>query len=381
VAGRASTETDVACGASGGEPQVGLVALLAVVFLGIVATAAALWKGHALLLLLFLAYMLAAAIRPTVERMVLAGVPRWLAIALHLLFVAGGIALLLWLFVPVALDQTEAALAASRAKRADGGVSVTLKQHLLQGLQRRLSDLTEPTAAFSATVGALRALAGFAFTIAAAVYWVAERDRLVDVVVKLVPSGRRKTVRDTWLLIDLKLGAVIRTKLLLVVITASVLALAFWIIGLPYFLIVAAFTGLVEVLPVIGPLLAGIATIGAALTVSWRLAAEAAAILYGLRVLQDYVINPRLFARAVHLPPLVVLIAVSAVALLLGPWWVPLAIPLTAIAATLLDVVVWKRDPATEHVPSVLLRNEETVAARHRRRSRFRLRLRRPFHA
>ena len=56
-------------------------------------------------------------------------------------------------------------------------------------------------------------------------------------------------MRDTWLLIDLKLGAVIRTKVLLVVITSTVLSIAFWIIWLPYFLLVAAFTGVVEVLP------------------------------------------------------------------------------------------------------------------------------------
>ena len=47
-------------------------------------------------------------------------------------------------------------------------------------------------------------------------------------------------------------------------------------------------------------------------------------------------INPHLFGHAVHLPPLVVLIAVSAIALLLGPLWVPLAVPLTAVAATIL---------------------------------------------
>ena len=49
-----------------------------------------------------------------------------------------------------------------------------------------------------------------------------------------------------------------------------------------------------------------------------------------------YRINPRLFGRAIHMPPLAVLLAVSAVALLLGPWWVPLAIPLTAVVSTLL---------------------------------------------
>jgi predicted PurR-regulated permease PerM len=179
-----------------------------------------------------------------------------------------------------------------------------------------------------------------------------------------VPHEKRTTVRDTWLLIDFKLGAVIRTKLLLVVITSTVLSFAFWVIGLPYFLLVGVFAGMVEILPVIGPLVAGLTAVAAGLTVSWQLGLAAAIVVYGFRIVQDYVINPRLFGRAVHLPPLAVLVAVSAVALLLGPWWVPLAIPLTAVVATLLEVFVWKTDPAEADVPTVLAPTGDTVADR-----------------
>ena len=224
----------------------------------------------------------------------------------------------------------------------------------LNSLESKLEEISEPTTALSTLVGTLSALAGVAFTLAAAAYWVIERDRFVNVVLAVVPHEKRATVRDTWLLIDLKLGAVIRTKLLLVLMTASILSFAFWVIGLPYFLLVGVFAGIVEILPVIGPLIAGLIAVAAGLTVSWQLGLAAAIVVYGLRIVQDYVINPRLFGRAVHLPPLAVLLAVSAVALLLGPWWVPLAIPLTAVVSTLLDVLVWKSDPAEVDVPTVL---------------------------
>ena len=110
-----------------------------------------------------------------------------------------------------------------------------------------------------------------------------------------------------------------------------------------------------------------VVVVAAGLTVSWQLGLAAAIVIYGLRIVQDYVINPRLFGRAVHLPPLAVLLAVSAVALLLGPWWVPLAIPLTAVVSTLLDVLMWKTDPAAEGVPAVLVRTDDTVEDRRRR--------------
>ena len=78
----------------------------------------------------------------------------------------------------------------------------------------------------------------------------------------------------------------------------------------------------------IGPLVAGLAAVAVGLTVSWQHAALAAVAVYGLRLLQDYVINPRMFGHAVGLAPLVVLVTVSAVGLALGPAAVPLRRPL-----------------------------------------------------
>ncbi len=340
-----------------------------IVVLAVIAGTLALWEGQAVVLLLFLAYTLGAAIRPGVDGLVRVGVPRALALIGHFALFFTVIALLLWLIIPVALDQTQQALADLPRHHAatDQGLLRSIRGQALNSLESKLAEISEPSTALSTLVGTLSALAGVAFTLAAAAYWVIERDRLVNVVLAVVPHEKRATVRDTWLLIDLKLGAVIRTKLLLVVMTGSILSFAFWIIGLPYFLLVGVFAGIVEILPVIGPLIAGLTAVAAGLTVSWQLGLAAAIVVYGLRIVQDYVINPRLFGRAVHLPPLAVLLAVSAVALLLGPLWVPLAIPLTAVVSTLLDVLVWKSDPAAVGVPTVLARTDDTVEDRRRR--------------
>jgi predicted PurR-regulated permease PerM len=351
-------------------PQVALLTLVGgVVALAVVAVTLALWEGRAVMLLLFLAYTLGAAMRPGVDSLARIGIPRALALVGHFALLFAVIALLLWLILPVAFDQTQQALADVPREDAatDQDLLRSVRAQALNSLESKLAEISEPDTALSTLVGTLSALAGVAFTLAAAAYWVVERDRLVNVVLAIVPHEKRATVRDTWLLIDLKLGAVIRTKLLLVLLTASVLSFAFWIIGLPYFLLVGVFAGIVEVLPVIGPLIAGLTAVAAGLTVSWQLGVAAAIVVYGLRIVQDYVINPRLFGRAVHLPPLAVLLAVSAVALLLGPWWVPLAIPLTAVVSTLLDVLVWKSDPAGVGVPTVLAHSDDTVEDRRRR--------------
>jgi predicted PurR-regulated permease PerM len=350
--------------------HIALLALVGgVVTLSVLAVTLAVWEGRVVVLILFLAYTLGAALRPGVDRLARMGVPRALALAGHFAVLVAVVALLLWLVVPVVLEQTQQALADAPRHDAGGdtGLVYSIREQALNSLESRLDEISQPDKALSTLIGTLAALAGVAFTLASAAYWVVERDRFVNVVLAVIPHERRRTVRDTWLLIDLKLGAVIRTKILLVVMTATVLSFAFWVIGLPYFLLVGVFAGIVEVLPVIGPLVAGLTAVAAGLTVSWQLALAAGIVVYGFRIVQDYVVNPRLFGRAVHLPPLAVLVAVSAVALLLGPWWVPLAIPLTAVVATLLDVLVWKSDPAEANVPTVVAPTEETVEERRRR--------------
>ena len=104
----------------------------------------------------------------------------------------------------------------------------------------------------------------------------------------------------------------------------------------------------------IGPLAAGLAAVLVGLTVSWQHAALAAVAVYGLRIFQDYIINPRVMGHAVGLAPLVILVTVSAFGLALGPAIVPLATPFAAVVATLIDVFVRGRDPAKEEVPSIL---------------------------
>ena len=170
----------------------------------------------------------------------------------------------------------------------------------------------------------------------------------------LVPRPKRKRLRDTWDLIDLKLGAFVRGQALLIVLVGTVLSTAFALIGLPYWLLVGSFAGLVEMVPVIGPLAAGALAIGVGFTQSWHVGLAAGVVVLLVRLLEDYLILPKVLGEATGLSPLVVLFSVSAVAILFGGFAVLLAVPLAAVVATLVDVVVRGRDPAEEEVPTVL---------------------------
>ena len=124
----------------------------------------------------------------------------------------------------------------------------------------------------------------------------------------LLPQKHRRTARDTWELIDAKLGAFVRGTLLLVLLVATVLSLSFWAIGVPFWLLLGVFAGVVEIVPVIGPLIAGVVAVGVGLTESWQVALFAGIAVLVVRQLEDYVVIPRVMGHVTGLSPLVVLV-------------------------------------------------------------------------
>jgi predicted PurR-regulated permease PerM len=332
----------------------------------IVVLALALWELRLLLALLFLAFILAAAMRPTVEKLAGHGFPRAVGIALHYLLLLGLFAGLLWIVVPRAIDQVDAAITRSDLGR-EARQSTGIKHEILVGLQRRLQDLpsggrlVDP--AVEVTKRVFEVALGIFFVLASAAYWIYERERAENLVCSLLPQPRRKKVRDTWNLIDAKLGAYVRGQAVLIVLVGTVLSLAFWAIGLPYWLLIGAFAGIVELIPVIGPLAAGALAVGVGLTVSWQAALAAGVAVLVVRVLEDYLVVPRVLGDAVGLTPLVVLVAVTACGLLFGGFAVILAIPFAAVIATLIDVIVRDKDPAEQDVPAVIFSARDTETA------------------
>jgi len=340
-------------GSSDGRSAARRALIVTGVAVAVVVFALALWKLKVVIALLFMAVTIAAAMRPSVDWLTARRVPRSIGVLLHYLLLIGLLALFLSFVVPQLITQVENALAATKGHHGSG-----VKGQILNAIQKRLQHL--PSAdkllhpALSIGQTAFEILIAIVFTFASAAYWLFERDQAIDLITSLIPRPKRKKVRDTWYLIDMKLGAFVRGQLLLIALVASVASFGFWLVGEPYFLLVGIAVGLLEIVPVVGPLVAVVLAAGAGLTDSWHIAAYAAGILVAIRLIEDYLITPRVLGGAVGLSPLVVLVSVSATGILLGPFYVLIAIPIASLLVTLIDVILRDLDPAEADTPTVL---------------------------
>jgi predicted PurR-regulated permease PerM len=333
------------------------------VAVSIIVLALALWELRVVIALFFLGIVIASAMRPSVEWLYRrTGLPRSIGVVLHYLGFLAAIGLFLYLVVPVAITQIDHAIGqvpTSRSQLHHAAIhSHGIRHEIMSALDRRLRQLPSGAGllhpAITVTKTLFEILVGIVFMFAVGAYWIFERDGAIGLLQSIVPRRHRRVTRDTWVLIDMKLGAFVRGQFLLVVIVATLLSVAFWADGEPYWLLIGALAGLVELVPIVGPLVAGAVAVGVGLTVGWTVAIGAGIAVLVLRQLQDYVITPRVMGHAVGLSPLVVLVSVIGIGYLLGPLYVLIAIPIAAIAATLVDVVVRGRDPADEEAPTVL---------------------------
>jgi predicted PurR-regulated permease PerM len=336
-------------------------AITTLVAISIVVAALALWKIRLVIGLLFLGMIVAAAMRPGVDWLhKRARFPRGIGVLVHYAALVGVVALFLWLVVPSATKQVQQAVGSASASgiHKEAAQSHGVKRQILLGLQKRLDKLPSGKSlvhpAVTVTKTAFEVLIGIFFIFAVAGYWIFERDATIGLVQSLVPREQRRVTRDTWILIDQKLGAFVRGQLILIVFVAVLLSLGFWAIGLPYWILIGSFAGVFEIVPVIGPLVAGGLAVGVGLTQSWHMALFAGLIVLAVRQFEDYIVVPRVLGHAVGLSPIVVLVSVTGIGILLGPFYVLIAIPIAAVLATLIDVVLRDVDPADQEVPAVI---------------------------
>ena len=312
--------------------------------LAVAALAFGLWKVRAVIILLLLALTFAAAIRPGVEWLRRRHVPEAIAILLFFVLAGGAIGLFVWLAVPPAVHQIGHAVLGNPPSGSTGA-----RERVLVWLQHHLNQL--PTGAQLvhpiATYGhkATDAVVAIFFTLAATWYLISEHDSMIKLLTALAPESKRDEARETYLEIDRRLGAYTRLRFLMIFAVGTVLSAGFYVIGLDYWLLVGAFVGVAEIVPMIGPLFGAILVLAVGLPQSLHVAALALLWLYVVRLFQDYVVNPHLALRTVGLSPLVTLVSVAVVGMLFGGLAVILAVPVTAAVATLIDVLVLGHQP------------------------------------
>ena len=307
-----------------------------------------LYRFSQILFVLLVAIVLGTALRPIVDWLGRRGVPRPMGVIIIyftlLCMIAGFIVLLLPLFKgQIEAISNNLPTYYSNFRGVLLGSSSRILQHIAIQLPSDISLFTTgPQAGSGAALGRMAQplavvdiLSHGLLTILAVFilgfYWILESDRAIRSAILWIPLNRRESVRELIAEIEAKLGGFILGQGFLCLVVGTMALVAYLIIGLPYAFVLAVIAGILEAVPIFGPVLGAVPAVLIALSVSPAKAIYVVAASLVIQELENHLLVPRVMKRSVGVNSMVTLLALLAFTPLLGLMGAILAIPMAAI--------------------------------------------------
>jgi predicted PurR-regulated permease PerM len=172
-----------------------------------------------------------------------------------------------------------------------------------------------------------------------AVFFLKDGRTFSQVGLSLVQSRpQREFLNDVLTDLNQMLAQFIRAQLELAAFSLVVYISVMSIARVPYALVLGTAGGMMEFIPVVGPLVAGVVILAVALLMSYPHWLMLLAFLIGWRLIQDYIVAPRIMGQSMELHPLAAIFGVLAGAEIAGVLGVYLSIPVMASLR-----IVWRR--------------------------------------
>ena len=206
----------------------------------------------------------------------------------------------------------------------------------LAQLEAFLRDLGQSTATSPAGVvelfsAAFGGVLSFVLIVVFSFYFAVEERGLTDFISLLAPPEWRDRVLRIWLRSQRKMGQWLQGQLVLVVLIATITYLLLAVFGVRHALALALLAGLLEIIPIFGPILAAVPAVGLAfLDGGIPLALTIAGGYILIQQFENHLIYPLVVTKVVGVPPILVILALVVGAQLAGFLGIVLAVPVAA---------------------------------------------------
>ena len=318
-----------------------------------------LYRFNQVIFTLFIAIVIGTVIRPVVAWLHQRGLPRMAgAILVYLLMPLLLTGFLLLLFPLISEQSTTVAAAMPDYFQ---NLRTWLMHHpnqFLVGLSKFLPAALpnlkpvqqtgqEMMASAGQVAGYVTLLAKVIFTtiiiLVLAFYWTMEGPRIIQSFLLMVPQNQRESISDLLSAMESKVGLYIVGQGILCMVIGIMALLAYLLIGLPNAMVLALIAGVLEAVPMIGPLLGAVPAALVALSIGpdkliWVIVATVV-----IQQLENILLVPRIMRQAVGVNPFVTLLALFAFSSLFGLAGALMAIPIAAMIQLALNHFVFQQ--------------------------------------
>lgn len=305
------------------------------------------------IVILIISFIIMSALSPLVAKLERKGLPRGFAVTLVYLCLIAVLGLLLTAIYSVVVGQivnlfTNFPYYVTKLSDVFAKTAIN-NQEFFNRLSQEISSSTANI--FQFTLGALSGVVSFLTVGVLTFYLLLDEKNSKARLRNGLPEQHRERVIRVLDTIQLRLGYWVRGQLTLSLIVGTLYFLGLWMLGIQNALALAFIAGILEVIPVIGPIIASIPAVIIGLTQAPLLAIAVMALFFIVQQLENHLIVPKVMQRAVGLPPLVILIALLVGGKLFGTIGIILAVPMTVIGHVIL-LDFWHGGPGLSKPPA-----------------------------
>jgi predicted PurR-regulated permease PerM len=319
----------------------------------------AMYLARGALLLIYISVLLAIGFAPVVRAIehqrlvpvVTRRLPRWLAILVIYVVFVGTLTAVGLMVVPPLLDQA-AELWRQTPELLDRGQTLLMKYGLLDHrITLEEAVRSAPTSGGNAVGTVAFALTrvvggifGFLTILILTFYLLVESDKLFSGFARLFPRAERPRVEEAAQKISTKVSAWLNGQLILAGTIGSSAAIGLYVLGVPYFYVLALVAALGETIPVIGPILSAIPAVAVAFTVSPQTALFTTIFFVVQQQVENHLLVPKVMERQVGVSAVTVIVALLVGGALLGIMGALLAVPTAAVVQVVIQELLDERD-------------------------------------
>jgi predicted PurR-regulated permease PerM len=319
------------------------------------------YRFYQVVFLLFIAVVIGTVIRPLVNWLNQRGIPRIAGVILVYLLLLLLLTGFLWLLFPLIFEQ------GSTLAREVPDYYQSLRTGMLKGSNQllvRLGQLIPATlpglntgiapqtgeevvASAEQVLGYILLTAQVIFTaiviLVLTLYWAIDGPRLIKSFLLLVPQGQRDSIGELVSAMESRIGFFIAGQGVLCLVIGIMALISYTLIGLPNALVLALVAGVMEAVPLIGPLLGAVPAALVALSIGsdrliWVILATVV-----IQQLENSLLVPRIMKKAVGVNPFVTLLALFAFSTFFGLAGALMAIPIAAMIQLVLNHFVFQQ--------------------------------------
>lgn len=301
----------------------------------VVAVALLLWllvQIKEVALLIFVSLMLSLALSPFVEFLEKRKIPRGLAVLIIYIIIVSIVALIGAVALPPIISQTTRFIKSFPQIISSLGstpilnkVTTDLNNFLAEQLMGASGNVIRVTVgAFS---GILAVFSLMVFT----AYLLLDLDNLREAFLFFLPAKPRKEIAEVLKEIEYKLGGWLRGQFILMCIVGGATYVGLLLLGIKYAAPLALIAGLLEVAPMLGPIISAVPGIIVGFSISPVTGLGVLALYLAIQQLENNIIVPKVMQKTVGFSPLITLLALLIGGKLFGVVGALLSVPLTLI--------------------------------------------------